>query len=128
MPSWRWTFYDPIDEVTITLPVNPKEGGTPPRKKNFVRRGTTAPEGRTILFQGLDDPKSWKVSGTLFTQEHLELLDEWYEKNHQIRVTDDLGRSIWIVIEEFTADRRWSYNHPWRHDYTLTAVVLDIPA
>lgn len=129
MATWRWTLYDPIEDVTVVLPLNPSEAQIPARKKVFTNTPTTAPagEGRTLIFQGPDEVGEHRWEGIILEQSHLELLDEWAAKNHQIRLTDDLGRQFWFVIKTFEATRVKRNSHPWAHTYVLTGIALDVP-
>lgn len=121
----RWIFYDATTATTYTVPVNPNEGGTPHRKKSLRFQNTAAPNGKVLVFEGRNDPTEIQFSGTILEQAHLEALDEWYEKRHQIRVTDDLGRMFWIYLTDFEATRQRSALHPWKHTYTARATVVD---
>ncbi len=122
----RWKFYDAIGNIEITLPINPKEGGSPSYKKNIQTQATTAPNGNTIIFEGQDEVKTYEWSGVILEQSHYQLLVTWFEKRRQIRITDDLNRVIWVYITEFTPKRQMSYQYPWKHEYSLRALKLDI--
>lgn len=127
----RWQFYDPTVSETITVPINPASGGSPSFKKGITRRATTAPgeEGRTIIFEGLDEPQDFKVEGSVLTQEHYELLEDWVRRRHQIQITDDLGRVFWVYLTELTWDRqRTRRTHPYYHKYTMSGTILDWPS
>jgi hypothetical protein len=127
---FRWEVYDPILNSTTTLPLNPVEGGTPAVKKGITRRGTTAPaaQGRTIIFEGLDEPQDFKVSGTILTQAHFEYLEELVAKRHQVQITDDLGRVFWVYFTEFSPTRIRRRSFPWAHRYDMSGTILDVPA
>lgn len=123
----RWTFHDPVEDVTFTVPMNPKEGGTPPNRKKILYEATTAPDGRAIVYQGQQDPKPIEWSGTILSEAHLDAMNEWTDKSRQIKVTDDLNRESWIIIRDFVPKRQKSWSHPWKHDFTLTAIIVDWP-
>lgn len=124
--SFRWTLTDPTDDTSYTFEINPNDGGSPAHKKNFKSQGTTAPAGRTLLFEGADDPQQLQFKGTVLSQAQYEAMVLWWSKRYQITLTDDLGRSFPIYITEFTPERKRSRSHPWRHDYTVTALILDV--
>lgn len=123
----RWTLYDPIDTTTYTMQVNPKEGGSPGRKKNVGYSNTSAPDGKTIMFEGRDDPQTLEWSGTILTEQHLNDLETWFLKRRQVQLTDDLGRQYWIYITEYTPKRERAVHSPWKHSYTMKANILDWP-
>lgn len=121
----RWTFEDPVALATFTFPMNPNEGGSQNFKKNVQQQATCAPDGGVVLFEGRDVPATFEFSGTLLTQEHYEALQEWWDKRRQIKVTDDLGRETWIYIVEFDPKRVRSALYPWKHTFTVRAVVVE---
>ena len=123
----RWTFFDPFTSDTYTFEINPNEGGSPAFKRAFSYQATAAAEGRTLVFEGRAAPKSMDFSGTLLTEAQLEAFETWADKGNQIKVTDDLGRESWIVIEEFIPKRVRAVQYPWKHSYTVKATVVDWP-
>jgi hypothetical protein len=123
----RWAFYDPLVLETYTFEVNPNDGGSPQRKKNFSYQNTAAPNGKSLMFQGRDDTKTISFSGTLLTQAQYDTFGTWFEKSHQIRLTDDLSRQFWIVITSYAPKRVRAVTHPWKHTYSIDATVVDWP-
>lgn len=123
----KWTFYDPLVPETYVFEVNPNSGGTPRRKKNFSYQNTAAPDGKTLMFQGRDDPEMLAFSGVLLSETQLDAFNDWFDKQHQIRITDDLNREFWAVITSFEPDRQRARSHPWKHSYKCEATVLDWP-
>jgi len=123
----RWTFYDPFLAETYEFEVNPKEGGTPARKRNMTFQSTAAANGRTLAFEGRPDPPQIAFSGVLLTEAQLNAFDEWFFKSNQILLTDDLGRTSWVVFTEFTPKRERAVHFPWKHSYTATCTVIDYP-
>lgn len=123
----RWTFYDPVDAETYELELNPNSGGSPTYKKTMTYANTSAPNGKTVVFEGQDEARMLEWSGAILTQTHYDKYVEWWEKRRQIQVTDDLGRQFWVYIVSFTPKRGRSYQHPWKHDFDVSAVILDWP-
>lgn len=126
-PLVRWRFDDPSTLETYTFAINPNEGGTPTRQKQFQYQSTAAPDGKTIVFEGRDQPKKITFSGVLTDEAHYDALNTWFDHQNQIQLTDDLQRSFYIVIESLTMTRKRSATTPWKHDYTVTATVVDYP-
>lgn len=122
----RWTLYDPNTSTTLTFAMNPNEGGTPPLKKTITYQATAA-GGRTLAFQGRPDVQTIDISGTVLTEEDYQFFVDWYDVQNQMLLTDDLGREFWVVVIEFTATRVRAAHHPWKHTYTLKALILDNP-
>lgn len=121
----KWTFYDATTASTYTFAINPNEGGTPLRRKTISYQNTAAPDGKTLIFEGRDEPRKISFSGTLLEQAQLDAFETWFEKRHQVRVTDDLGREYWIYITSFEPKRARARSHPWKHTYTCEATILD---
>lgn len=122
----KWQFYD--GSTTEVFEVNPNEGGSPTRRKTMTYKNTAAPDGKTLVFEGRDEPGEISFSGTLLTQEQFDMFEEWWDKRQQVRITDDLGRQYWVYIHTFDAKRIRARSHPWKHEYTVEATILDWPA
>lgn len=123
----RWVFTDPTDSSTATFEINPNEGGTVPNKKNITSQSTVANNGKSIVWEGSKAVPELTFSGTILTQTMYNLMVTWFNKSHQIQLTDDLSRVFMIYIRDFDAKRIRSATYPWKHTYTCTAIVLDWP-
>jgi len=123
----RWVFYDIVDDVSYTFDINPSEGGTPSHKKHVTYTATTAPAGKTLIFEGARDARILEWSGTILEQVHHDALLAWWNKSHQIRLTDDLGRVWYLIIIDFEPKRIRNAQFPWKHSYTMRATVVDWP-
>lgn len=123
----RWVFEDPVLLETEVFDVNPSAGGSPGYEKNFLFQETTAPDGKTLIFEGQDAPQNLAFSGTILDQAQYEMFREWFSKRYQIKVTDDLGRQFMILIKSFKPERVRARSHPWKHTYTVEAAILDWP-
>lgn len=123
----RWSFHDPTIPETYVLEINPNEGGSPEYKKTITYANTSAPDGKTLIFEGRDEVQTISFSGTLLTVTHLTALTNWFQKRHQILVTDDLSRQFWIYITSFSPKRERAAHSPYKHSYTVEATVLDWP-
>lgn len=125
MPVVRWTFQDAVEAETYELEVNPREGGSPQYQKSINYQSCTAPDGKTLIFEGADKPIELEWSGVILSQTMYETLIDWYQKRRQILLTDDLNRSMWIYITQFSPRRQRAYSHPYKHEYTIRATILD---
>ncbi len=121
----RWTLYDPIELDTYTFHLNPSEGGSPAFKKRTNYQNTSAPDGLVIIFEGQDEVQAITWDGTILEQAHYEALQEWWAKRTQLLLTDDLGRQFWVYLQTFEPKRVRAAHSPWKHTYTITAVILD---
>ncbi len=122
----RWTFFDPISSLEYEFAINPNEGGSISRSKSLTYQASAAADGSTIIMEGRDAPPTTSFSGVLLEQAQLEAFDLWYEKRHQVLLTDDLGRQYWIYITRFDPKRQRARSHPWKHSYSVDYVILDV--
>lgn len=125
MPVVRWVFEDPVTLVSYTFAINPSDGGAPGYQKTINYQNTAAPDGKVISFEGRDQPRVMEFSGVLFTEAEYDAFFEWWNKRYQVSVTDDLGRTFSILINSFVPTRRRARSHPWKHDYTIQATIVD---
>ncbi len=123
----RWTFYDIVTDTSYTFSINPSEGGTPSQKKHITYTATTAPSGKTLMFEGARDALILEWTGVIIEQAHLEAMQAWWNNSHQIRLTDDLGRVWQIIITDFEPKRIRNSERPWKHTYTMRATVVNWP-
>lgn len=123
----RWNFLDTTTSTTYEFAINPSNGGNPVYKKNIAQQNTVAPGGKTLLFEGADSPQELSWDGTVLTQAQHEMFITWFQKRHQVQLTDDLGRSFMIYITEYTPTRQRSIHYPYKFSYNMKAIVVDWP-
>lgn len=124
----RWTFYDPVESNTYQFQVNPNAGGTPAQKKTITTQPTLAPGGKTLCFEGADEPLTFEWSGVLLDESQFNAFRTWYNLRYQIQLTDDLGRQYYIYITGFDFKRERAAHHAFKHTYTAKATLLDWPS
>lgn len=120
----RWVFTDPSNGESYMFDVNPNAGGTPQSKRNMTTQKTTA-GGKIIYFEGSLEPQTFEWSGVLLDEVQYQAYADWYNKKHQIYVTDDLERTYSIYIISFEPKRERARQHLFKHSYTAKAVLLD---
>lgn len=123
----RWTLYDPVINETYEMHINPNEGGTPGVNKTIGYEATSAPDGNLILFEGRDEAQKLEWSGVIIEEEHLNELVKWTKKRRQLLLRDDLEREFWIYITSFSPTRQKRVGRPWKHEYSMSAYILDYP-
>ncbi len=121
----RWKFDDDVLSTTYTVPINPNSGGTPNFQKSLNVSNTAGPNGNVLVFEGRDAPRQMQVSGVILDQTHLDNLQLWAEKRYQVTLTDDLSRVFSIYITGFEAKRTRAQSHPYKHEYTLSYIIVD---
>lgn len=122
----RWTLYDPVLSETWTMQVNPNDGGTPDNAKTVNYTNTAAPDGKALVYEGRDAVQALDWTGIILTQEHYDTYIHWFAKRRQVLLTNDLGIQTWIYLTKFTPKRKRAVQAPWKHEYTVSAIVLDV--
>lgn len=121
----RWVFEDPVTLETYNFAVNPSQGGTPGLKKTINYANTSAPNGKVVVFEGRDEVQRLEFSGTILEEAEYNAFMTWADKRYQIVMTDDLGRSFSLIIESFEAQRQRAIHYPWKHSYSVSALIVD---
>jgi len=121
----RWKFTDPVNLDEYEFEINPSAGGSPAIQKTFQYQNTSAPDGKTIIFEGRDQVQKIEFSGRLLSEAQYTAFETWANKRYQVQIEDDLGRSFYIIIESFTPTRVRRRSHPWTHDYSISATIVD---
>lgn len=124
----RWTFYDTVTTETYTFEINPNDGGTPAYVKHVTYVNTTAPDGKALMFEGAREAQVLEFAGTILYETQMTAMRTWWDKEHQLLLTDDLGRQFHIIITDFTPKRVRNAQRPWKHTFTVKATVIDWPA
>lgn len=119
----RWNFTDVWTQETWTFPVNPNEGGTPNIEKDITVQTNTGPHRGGIIQEGRTQVPTIQFSGVILTQEHLEMLEEWYMKRALLELEDDLGRTFRGVFQQFSPSRIRRPYRPWYHEYQASFLV-----
>jgi hypothetical protein len=120
----KWQLVDPVTSEAYAFEINPNTGGSLTRQKNVTNYSTTADDSVIVLYEGADTPQQVDVSGTLLTQGQYTNLVYWYSKRRPVLLIDDLGRNIWVYFTQFTPSRKWTYQSPWRHDWSAQFYVI----
>lgn len=123
----RWTLYDPVLLETYTMQINPNDGGSRQYKKNVNYQNTSAQDGNTLVFEGRDEPFQLEWSGVILEEQHLDDLISWFSRRRQVKLTDDLGRESWVYLTELAPKRTKAASHPWKHTYSMKAIVVNWP-
>lgn len=117
-----WTFIDQVNDDEYEFAVNPLEASVPGVVKTVNTKYTAA--GNPINTEGRPQAQSFTFSGTILHEAHFLKMNEWFEKSTQVILRDDLLRSYWVVINEFSPTRVYVPEYPWRHEYSASATVI----
>jgi hypothetical protein len=125
----RWVFHDPYINETYTVPINPREMTSPFAEANITVRASTAVDGQVLLFQGQTPPANWSFTGAILDYGHYAAFEKWAsdERRRRIRITDHYGRVLECVLLSFEPTPKRALGRPWRHEYTMKALVTKRP-
>lgn len=123
----KWRFDDLTNSTFVVFDINPNAGGSPQLQKTITTQSTVAPGGKTLIFQGADAVPQITFSGTILTQTQYDLYVTWFNKSHQLKLTDDLGRVTMIMITQFQPQRVYQASRPYYHTFTVTAMIVNWP-
>lgn len=117
-----WWFRELNSDDEYEMPINPLDVQMGGVKKRFTTEYTAS--GRPLTYEGRPEVGTVSLSGTVLTELHFRTLQSWAAKKKQIQVTDDLGRRFMFLIERFEPKRRYHSHFPWRHEYSLSGIIL----
>lgn len=124
----RWKLEDSGGSYTFTL--NPKTMTSPFGQRNIVLKYTTAIDGQVVLMEGNRQVPEWTFSGNILDAEHYEALRSWvYDRlGRRVTLSDHFGRRIVCVLTKFDPTPKRAVGKYWRHEYTITAIVISVGA
>jgi hypothetical protein len=134
-PIKRWKFTDRHESESWTMPVNPNTMTSPWEVKNMVyAHGERIGLERIRAVQLPSEIVRWEFGGVIYTKEHHDELLRWTKKQHEVQVSDHLGRTFEVVLQNYAPEDRtvkqWpegaslSHWRRWRMRYTMTALIL----
>lgn len=121
----RWKFDDGAG-TTYTVPINPNKMSKLRAPRTINTHVTTAVSGQALFFEGRRPPGAWTFSGVILHKDHYQALDFWVYQTGRIVITDHYNRLISCVLSDFDAQPHRSVGKPWRHDYTITGLVIGV--
>lgn len=126
----RWTFTDPATGNSYVWPRNPDHMTSPFKSRNIQTKYTTAlGRGKVLLIEGAPSLAQWQFGGIVKDAAMYEQLRFWVEEiDGRVIVEDHFGRQIECVLTSFDAKPHNDSRRYWSHDYTITAIVLNVGA
>lgn len=123
----RWQFYDPYDTDpdtnTYTFRIAPNTMTTPHPQRAVNSMVSTA--GQALLFEGSTPTSEWSFGGVLLHRAQYLALQGWvYNRGRRVEVFDHFGRRHTCVLTRFDATPKRSLQHYWRHEWTISAIVI----
>lgn len=122
----RWRFQ--AEGETYTVPLNPN-AMTPLFPTRAITARPVVHGDKVLLFEGSTPPTNWQFSGDILDEAHHEALRHWvYDITQRVMIRDHYGRDIECVLTQFEPVPKRALNRPWRHTYTIRALVLKVGA
>lgn len=120
----RWQFYDPVEDETWTMPINPDSMTSPLRVR--ARSALHAHGGELVVSDGDPGAHAWDFGGVIRTKAHHDALIDWATRDRAIDVTDHLERTFRVVVTACEiADRRPTPRTQWRLRYVMRTLILE---
>ena len=132
MPVVKWKLVDPYDDNpatnTYVFAVSPNEMTTPYPTRNITTMGTTAPDGKFLMWESAPSPAIMSFSGTILDRDQLLTLRSWvYDRNRRLHLTDHFNRQMTVVLHKFDAvPVRTTGRFYYRHTYTIECTVISV--
>jgi hypothetical protein len=100
------------------------DADSPPIAKRLIYEHTVAADGALLFSEGNDEAREITISGTLLTETQYLAFVAWAKKRYILELADDLDREWDVYVKTWSAKRKRSYVFPWRHEWTMTLLVL----
>jgi hypothetical protein len=130
-----WSLYDPIEDETYYLTVNPYEdagSNEVNRSSNFesasgfYRDSLGNDTVGTIVFLNQPAMETFAYTGRTYREEDHAALETWAAKDYPVHLSDDLGRTWLVCIESFSPRRLpTTRKYPYKHEYSLTGFIIE---
>lgn len=125
----RWKFTDPDNGDSYEFTRNPAQMTSPFAARQVTSKHATAISGKVFLYEGAPVLANWQFSGIVKNAAAYETLRHWVEdRNGRTIVEDHFGRQIECVLLGFDARPHNDSRRYWSHDYTISALVLNVGA
>ncbi len=130
-----WKFYDPETLEEIGLEVNPYEdaGSHTLAHRQAYAQAEVAPYrspfgedklGTLVLSPGYEQER-FKYNGRVYTEAQYAIMENWCNRRYPIHMTDDLGRTFRVLIDEWLPARVRSRQSRYKHTYTFGGIILE---
>lgn len=120
----RWTLTSVDTGDSWTMPINPNTMSSVNRTRQVdtFSGGVTS---RVRSFERAAEPVKWTWAGVIRSKDHYDALAAWARRPGKVRVTDHLGRTFEVLMQQFEPeDRKPTAKVDWRLRYTMQVVLL----
>lgn len=119
----KWTLTDSVIGDSYTFNANPNSDEES-YQKNLQFEAVVLPGNLPLLYEGQDTPTTVTFNGTLISQTQWQTFVSWFNRRHQVLLTDDRGYSRFIYIYQLQGTRKPSAQFKWRIDWQMTAYLI----
>ena len=124
--AWTLTDNEQATPVVYHFEVNPKTDQGSFAVQKGIHYGVSAgPGGATVVHEGPDDAMKVSYMGILLSESQYNDMVTWMNKEYPVTLTDDLGQASLVYLESLEYSRAPKRHRQFRHEYTLTAFVLE---
>lgn len=126
MSSNRWVLTDAVRSDSYTFNANPNSDQEQ-YQKNLQFEAVLIPGSLPLLYEGHDTPTAMTLSGTLLSQTQWQTFVNFFNRRHQVLLTDDRGYGRFIYISNLQGTRKPSALFKWRMDWQMQAYMIGGP-
>ena len=126
-----FTLYDPIEDETFPLPVNPYQDGGTTRSRSVSSSYSGGYQTNaldyhigTIAYDESENLQNLSYTGRVYTAEEYNNLIYWFRKPNVITLTNHLNQTFNVMFQNFSLTRVRSRQHPYKHEYQLQLIVV----
>ena len=129
-----WQLYDPVTTELYPWPVNPyQDNGSHSiiKESNYTAAAASYRDGLnidrigTVVHSRGVNMEPFSYTGRTYSDAELTALSGWFEKDYAVQLTDDLGRTYLILVENFSFERIRARHSPYKHSYNVSGIVLE---
>lgn len=126
----RWTFHDPVLNVTLEVPFNPNTMSSPYVENQTTPARRSPIDGRTRVVRASSvGGMAWQFGGVTQGKAHYDALVLWAKKPNKLLLTDHLGRGFsvrFLALELEPKNTRTEMG--WKYRYTMRGATYGIAA
>ena len=125
MARIAFELYDPLNDYTYSMEVNPNSSNSLGSKSNYNYMAPTASIDGPIISQGMHEVRKLELSGSFLSENQYNQMLLFSARDYPWHLTDDLGREFRVICESFDPKRMKNQVYPWYHEYSWTLIVIE---
>lgn len=124
----KWVLQDPTSGgVNYLFPINPSKMSPPHAARVFVTEHSTAPDGRTLTFEGAPVGVDWQIEGVCRTQDFHDTLETFLALPRRLYLIDHLRRAWTVSLEDVKWSRLAEAYNDWAFTYQMKTIIYAGP-